>query len=110
MSSRFEWKTEEDLLWQEQRERGKRPRRPSNRFLLAAFLILAMISAGITLILRQIEQQAEEISATVSEEILASQRVWLNALKNNDADLYATVLSGSQPNWMDAQYDRLLKK
>lgn len=105
MSSRFDWETEEELLWQEQQESGKRSRLPAKRFLLAVFFFLAIAAGGITLILHQIDRQAEETSAAVAEEILASQRVWQTSISETDVELFESVLSGSRPNWMDTQYE-----
>ena len=105
MSSRFNWETEEELLWQEQRKGGRRSRRPSKRFLLSAIVILAIVSGGVALSLRQIERNASEVSAAVTDEILASQRVWQYAIGDEDAELFATVLSGSLPSWLKAQYE-----
>jgi hypothetical protein len=105
MSSRFDWETEEEFLWQDQQNGGKRVRWPSKRSLLIAFFILAIVAGGITLILHRIDQQAAEISATVAEDILASQQVWQTSISDTDVELFESVLSGSRPNWMDTQYE-----
>ena len=104
MPSRFEWETEEELLWADQQGTGRLARHSHRRLLLSTLFILLLLVAGAYLILHQIDRQAEEVSASVADDIISSQQLWQEAIRNADMELFDTVISGSRPNWTAAQH------
>ncbi len=104
MPSRFDWETEEELLWAEKQGTGRPTRRLYRRLLLSVLFVSLILTGGTHLILQQIDRQVEEVSASVADDIISSQQLWQEAIRNADIELFDTVLSGSRPDWTAAQH------
>ncbi len=98
----FDWQTDDDE-WEEQT--AVSPNKPAlrKRVWLIPLLIIAGLSAAGLWAYRQVEQRVEEGVTTIEEDILSSHRVVQTAVSNGDVDLLQQLLSGRDPDWVDAQ-------
>lgn len=120
----FDWKTE-DLDWEKDPRRDPEPalpddlykgielvndepaaesaaparRLPRRRSLIVVAVIGVLLLAATGLIYRQVDQRAEAGRERAETDVLASDELVRSADANGDAELFVSVLSGSDPQW-----------
>lgn len=100
----FEWQTEEDGEWDEQRwpdkpETAVSPKAPWRTILI----IVLLLSIGGAVVYRQANKRLDEATAAVESDIFASHNLLSRAAANRDADLGKAVLSGRDMGWSQIQ-------
>jgi hypothetical protein len=107
MPADFEWQTEEEdeALWQQ--ERAAMPSRQRHRHWRNSLLVLIALISVVFIAYRGLRGSVEEAEAQTTEELRASYRVARSAAATRDPELLASVLSGSDRAWTQAQYDLL---
>lgn len=107
MSSKFDWRAEDDVGWNEfvsddpqdeQPDSGRK--RPA--WLIIAGILLLVISAG-TFAFFQVRRYVENTAASVEEDVLSSHALVKMAAQENDLELFAPLLSGRDPQWTQGQ-------
>jgi hypothetical protein len=78
------------------------PQRPKRRWWLVSVVLLAVAVAG-WLIYQQAERRVEEATTAVTDDVLSSHRLLLQAAYDNDPDLFVALLSGRDADWTDVQ-------
>ena len=101
----FKWKTEDDAEegWDESAGRGRSRRRWPWFLLLTA----ALTVAGVWLAWQVVRQQVGETTAVLEQEVRAAHSLVAQAVATDDPELLATMLSGRNQAWTDAQKQRL---
>lgn len=101
---RFKWETDDsaaDPWGEESGTEVSRPRWP--RLLLLALLVLG---SGI-FVWNFLRQQVGETTSALEQEVRAAHTLVAQAASRNDVELLATMLSGREAAWTDAQKQRL---
>lgn len=105
MSRKLDWQTEDDQdltkPWSQPAETEKQSS-PSRRWL--TFAIFFFLAAGLTLLaVNRLQQQVEETTELVRQDVLSSHELIQQAARQEDDELFFTLLSGRQPAWTRAQ-------
>ncbi len=103
--SNFSWHEDEKLGWGQPPEPVPEPlpRRPAWRRLLLAALLVIALGTGATAVYRQLSQRAAAISSALEEEVRSSHSLLVQAAQQQDGELLATLLSGRDLDWAEAQ-------
>ncbi len=104
--SNFNWQTEDDVSWDDLEPVTETavPRR--HPWITYALIVVGVITA-VALIYRQVNQRIEAATANATSDILASHNLVQQASINQDVELFNNLLSGRDPDWVDAQSELL---
>ncbi|MFW6070171.1 MAG: hypothetical protein ACOC9X_03910 [bacterium] len=104
MPDNFDWRTEEERedLWQDSEPGGESA--AARRRWWLALLVAVLVGAGIYAVYGEAEERVTEAEALTSEDVLASHRLAQAAAREGDRELLATVLSGRDQRWTQAQF------
>ncbi len=101
----FDWHTEDEIEWEGLAEPAAdtavSPKRRWRAWLLVGVLLVAV--TAVLLAARQLNQRVEAASSAVELDVQASHRVLQEAAQKRDGELFATFLSGRDPEWGNAQ-------
>lgn len=98
----FEWQTDEEYEWDETSPQPEPPRRRRRwPWLLLVAVVLA--ATAVFLIYRQLNQRIDAATEETEAELLASYAVWQQAVQNQDENLFNSLMSGRDPEWVAAQ-------
>ncbi|MEZ4590255.1 MAG: hypothetical protein R3D55_03830 [Chloroflexota bacterium] len=98
----FEWQTDEEYEWE---QTSPEPEPPRRRRRWPWLLLVAVVVAGtaVFLIYRQLNQRVDAATEETEAELLASYAVWQRAVQNQDENLFGSLLSGRDAEWVAAQ-------
>ncbi|HID53269.1 MAG TPA: hypothetical protein EYP41_14705 [Anaerolineae bacterium] len=101
----FDWHTEDEIEWEGLAEPAAdtavSPQHRWRVWLLAGVLLVA--GTAVLFVARQLNQRVEAASSAVELDVQASHRVLQEAAQKRDGELFATFLSGRDPEWGNAQ-------
>lgn len=98
----FEWETDEGAGFEEPPD-APEPTRPRRwPYLLIVLLAIALIALGAW---RHVQERAASALRSLEEDVRSSQRLLWRATAQQDEELLAPLLSGSEPAWATAQRD-----
>lgn len=109
MSEKFDWQTEEEVVWDDlspQKEETAASWRPS---WLAVSLVVVVLSLAVAVVYRQVEQQVADATTAVKREVLATHKLVQTAAARGDGELFYSVLSGRDRRWTETQ-ERLVAR
>lgn len=98
----FEWQTDEEYEWEETPSPPESPR-PRRRWPWVLLLVVILAGTAVFLIYRQLNQRIDTATEETEAELLASYDVWQRAVQNQDENLFNSLLSGREPEWVAAQ-------
>ncbi|MFZ1398833.1 MAG: hypothetical protein WAS33_18155, partial [Candidatus Promineifilaceae bacterium] len=98
----FEWQTDEEYEWEETPSPPESPR-PRRRWPWVLLLVVILAGTAVFLIYRQLNQRIDIATEETEAELLASYDVWQRAVQNQDENLFNSLLSGREPEWVAAQ-------
>lgn len=101
--SNFNWQTDEDVVWDEEPSQATATAVPGRRPWLTWLIIGAAIIAAGVFIIRQVNDRLETATADTQRDILASHKLLQQAARQNDQDLFNTLLSGRSKQWSSLQ-------
>ncbi|HFQ92921.1 MAG TPA: hypothetical protein ENK32_02850 [Anaerolineae bacterium] len=101
----FDWRTEDEIEWEGAAEPAADTAVSTKRGWRVWLLVGALLLAGTAVLLaaRQLNQRVEAASSAVELDVQASRRVLQEAAQKRDGELFATFLSGRDPEWGNAQ-------
>ena len=101
----FNWFSEEEVGWDEQKASTPQPKRP--RRWLRWLLIVAIVGVGtgtaVTMFYRQLANRVDEVSFELKASIRDSHAIVYKAAEQSDRDLFVTFLSGRDDVWAAEQ-------
>lgn len=101
MSAKFDWQTEEEK-WDDQPEpQAPRPR-PTFPWRWA-LLVVFLVAAGAFWTYRQIQTRITAATAAATADVRSSHTLLQQAINNDDAELFNTLLSGRDAGWLQGQ-------
>lgn len=106
----FDWQTDEDAeaVWEEESLTNRRPHL-SRKWLGLIGLFIVLVGAGWWGVRYVIEQQANEVTIRIEQDILASHTLLQELLGSNDRELILTFLSGRDVAWTRKQADLFMQ-
>lgn len=104
MPQEFDWQTEEDDAWDNLPDGRTAPPQGARRrpFLIAA-LVVVLIALAAWVVYDQVQERVAATTAAVTQDVRSSVALWQRAVATNDAELFDTLLSGSDLRWTEAQ-------
>ena len=105
MSSKFDWKTEEDFNWDKPLEAP--PPEPSSggkKHWLKIVAILLLIGGAAALLVRQVNQRVEGNQEAMRGDIVSSHNLLRVAEEEQDDELFFSLLSGRDSTWTAVQH------
>lgn len=102
--SQFNWQKDAEDNWEETvvYTPGPKPRPPRRRWWLIPIILLALGVAG-WLVYRQASQRVAQATTAVTNDVLSSHSLLLQAAYKKDTDLFVALLSGRNAQWTAAQ-------
>ncbi len=103
MKPDFDWRSENDLLFDE--EVDNRQRRSGRKFSKWWLLSLAFLSVIIVawVLVRQVKQVVVETASLTENEVVQSLRLLLEAQESGDLELFSSFISGRDSLWAENQ-------
>lgn len=98
----FEWQTDEEYEWEEKPALPE-PHRRRRRWPWVLLLVAILVGTAVFLIYRQLNQRVDAATEETEAELLASYAVWQQAVQNQDENLFNSLMSGRDPEWVAAQ-------
>ena len=109
--SQFNWQQDADDQWEEPVVYIPEPKNPRPRRRWGLILILLLLLGSVAwLLTRQANQRVEETTTAVSDDILSSHNLLIQAAHNNDNDLFTALLSGRDKEWTASQQTLLSER
>jgi hypothetical protein len=107
MSSKFDWRAEDDLKWNEFTAGDSKDEQPDSERKRPAWLIISgilvlVVTVGIFAFF-QVRRYVEDTAAAVEEDVLSSHALVKMAAQEDDLELFAPLLSGRDPKWTQDQ-------
>lgn len=102
MSSNFEWKTEEDDLWEESTPHNQ-PDPPRKRPWPIILIIIGLLLLAGFLLRQRVNQQLDASVQQVEDDILSTHNLLWRTAQNRDELLFKSLISGSDPAWAAVQ-------
>ncbi|MEZ4643402.1 MAG: hypothetical protein R3E31_11835 [Chloroflexota bacterium] len=100
----FDWHSEEDVGWEEERETVVPTAVPRRRRWWPALLTLvAVLGIGSWVIVRQVNVRIAATTAQVEADVLTSHKFVMDAVARRDGELLRAALSGRFPEWYTLQ-------
>lgn len=99
----FNWQTEDDSQWGEERSNRQAPSRPKYTRPVVWLGLLAFLAAAGLLIWRQVDQRLDEVTANLEQDVRASHQLMRQAASEGDSELFVSMLSGRDSAWTDIQ-------
>ncbi|MCB8945570.1 MAG: hypothetical protein H6658_17615 [Ardenticatenaceae bacterium] len=102
--SQFNWQQDAEDNWDEPVTYNPKPEnpRPQRRWWLIPIFLL-VIGGTIWLLLQQANQRVEEATTAVTNDLLSSHSLLIQAVYSQDNDLFTTLISGRDPKWTASQ-------
>ncbi|MCA9966036.1 MAG: hypothetical protein KC423_17410, partial [Anaerolineales bacterium] len=97
--AKFEWQTEEDIVWDELPPAPPEPPARRRHWWLLVGLAALLLAAGFV-IYRQVQQRIETATQTVQADVLSSHNLMLRAASEQDEELFTSLLSGRDMQWV----------
>jgi hypothetical protein len=107
--TQFEWRTDEEDNWEEELAPAPQLEKRGQPRWWVWLGLLGVIVTAVFLSYQRANQRIEEVSATVMADIQSSLALRQRALTEGDAELYDSVLSGSDVGWTMMQQQLFLK-
>lgn len=106
--TKFEWRTGEEGGWVDKPRYSGRPPASQGRRWWVALLLLSLLGlAGTAVLYRQTMKRVEVATAQTEAEILNTHNLLMSAAENRDLDLFQTLLSGRDLEWVEQQFERV---
>ncbi|MCA9917023.1 MAG: hypothetical protein KC445_03680 [Anaerolineales bacterium] len=102
----FEWQTDEEYEWEQTSPEPEPPRR-RRRWPWWLLLGVVLVGTAVFLIYRQLNQRIDVATDEIEADLTASYEVWQRAVQNRDENLFNSLLSGRDPEWLVAQRELL---
>lgn len=96
---KFEWYNEEDGDLKAPQPAAMLPEVVKRRWPMGVVLFLAVIGIAVGFLFQQIQQRSLETVANVEGNVLATHQLVWQSGREADLELFASYLSGSDPNW-----------
>jgi hypothetical protein len=103
----FEWQTDEEDLWQDEKEPPESPAGRRRRRWPGVILLLLVLATVSGLIYRQLNQRVEETVSSVEEDVIAAFRLVRTSADRQDRELLVSLISGRDPRWTSTQKELL---
>ena len=100
--SKFDWRTDDDIVWDKADTPSPTIRRRRLPWIAAAVVLLAAAGA---VLYRQVNKRIEVTTDAVKNDILTSHALVQQAGQQNDDDLFNTLVSGRDRTWVAAQME-----
>lgn len=107
MRETFEWQTEQE--GESPPSTGSRPETAGRRRLLLLLIVGLGVGLAAFLLWRRAQQRVEDVTADMEEAVLSSHELALAAARDGDEELFASLLTTTDPQWAKAQ-ETLLKR
>jgi hypothetical protein len=103
----FEWQTDEEDLWEEEREPQAQPAGPKRRWWPGALVVVLVVVVAGGLIYRQLNRRVEEAVSSVEEDVIAAFHLVRTSADRRDRELLVGQVSGRDPRWTSIQKELL---
>lgn len=100
--AKFEWQTEEDIVWDELPPLPSEKPPPRRRWWFVAGLAVLLLAAGFV-VYRQVQQRVETATQAVQADVLSSHNLVHRAESEQDEELFTSLLSGRDMAWVTAE-------
>ncbi len=104
MSSKFDWRTEDDFDWDRLEETSPSELPPGRRRWLAVLIGVLLVAGLAAFLVRQVDQRIDENTQAISSDVISSHNLLRFAEKEQDDELFFSLLSGRDSTWTATQH------